>query len=243
MFNTNPEITARRLMKHLIPAVLVAFTSLIAPASAQSPVVVELFTSQGCAACPPADKLIYELTKRDDVIPLALHVDYWDYIGWKDEFGNPAYSDRQRGYASEGGRRSVYTPQMIINGTTDIVGARAMDLTKAIAEQSAKPSPVSLKVSRTDDVLAIAATSSQMRENMVVHLVRYQPERTSAIKRGENAGKTLVFANVVEDWKILQEWDGIMPLDLEMPVTGPEPLVVMIQQGRFGAILAAEQIR
>lgn len=239
MFGKRP----RRLMKKLIPSVLVAFTALFLPASAQSPVVVELFTSQGCAACPPADELIYELTKRDDVIPLALHVDYWDYIGWKDEFGNPAYSDRQRGYAREGGRRSVYTPQMIVNGETDIVGARAMELTKAIADHSKKPSPVSLRISREGNVVTIAATSTQMRKNMVVHLVRYQPERTSSILRGENAGKTLVYANVVQDWKILQEWDGIMPLDLEMPVTGPEPLAVVIQQGRFGPILAAEQIK
>ena len=81
-------------MKHLIPLAFAAFAAIGAPASAQSPVVVELFTSQGCSSCPPADKLLHELAKRDDVIALALHVDYWDYIGWKDEFADPAYSDR-----------------------------------------------------------------------------------------------------------------------------------------------------
>ena len=87
------------------------------PAIAQDqPVVVELFTSQGCSSCPPADALLHELAARDDVVALAMHVDYWDYIGWKDVFGNPAHSARQRAYAKAGNRRMVYTPQMIVNG-------------------------------------------------------------------------------------------------------------------------------
>lgn len=186
---------------------------------------------------------MHELAKRDDVIALALHVDYWDYIGWKDEFANPAYSDRQRGYAQEGGRRSVYTPQMIINGTTDIVGARPMDLSKAIAEHSATSTPVTLDVSRAGDALTIAASSTQVGTAMLVHLVRYQPARTARITRGENAGHTLEYANVTDDWKILREWDGATDLTLEATVAGDAPLVVMIQEGRHGAILAAAQIK
>jgi len=230
-------------MKYLIPLVMAVFGSVGAPASAQSPVVVELFTSQGCSSCPPADKLIHELAKRDDVIPLALHVDYWDYIGWKDEFASPANSDRQRGYATEAGRRSVYTPQMIINGTTDIVGARPMELSKAIAEHSAVTSPVTLTAERSGDVVRITAKSTKRDTDMLVRMLRYQTERTSRITRGENAGTTSVYANVTEDWQILQQWDGVADLELDAQATGDLPVVVMVQQGQFGAILAAVQIK
>ncbi|WP_299733195.1 thioredoxin family protein [uncultured Tateyamaria sp.] len=230
-------------MKYLIPLVFAVFGTFSAPATAQSPVVVELFTSQGCSSCPPADKLMHELAKRDDVIALALHVDYWDYIGWKDEFANPSYSDRQRGYAMEAGRRSVYTPQMIINGTTDIVGARPMDLSKAISEHQTKASPVTLTAVRSGDVVTIKATSTQPNAEMLVHMVRYQPERTARITRGENAGHTLAYANVTQDWKILQQWDGVTDLELDAQAPGDIPVVVMVQEGRHGAILAAAQIR
>src|SRR6056297_1329329 len=93
-----------------------ALASFTAPALADDPVVVELFTSQGCSSCPPADAMLGELAERDDVIPLALHVDYWDYIGWADIFADPAYTRRQKGYAHATGQRMVYTPQMVIDG-------------------------------------------------------------------------------------------------------------------------------
>ncbi|MEL6315991.1 MAG: DUF1223 domain-containing protein, partial [Pseudomonadota bacterium] len=151
-------------MKHLIPLAFAALTSVgwAAPAAADTPVVVELFTSQGCSSCPPADALLHELAKRDDVIALALHVDYWDYIGWKDEFAHPDYAKRQRGYAIEAGRRSVYTPQMIINGVTDIVGARPMELSKAIAEHAAAPKALDLTLDRAGDVVTISATPTKV---------------------------------------------------------------------------------
>ncbi|MEM6373180.1 MAG: DUF1223 domain-containing protein, partial [Pseudomonadota bacterium] len=181
--------------------------------------------------------------KRDDVIALALHVDYWDYIGWKDEFADPSYSDRQRGYAIEAGRRSVYTPQMIINGTSDIVGARPMELSKAIADHLATPSPVTLTATRSGDAVRIIATSAEVNGEMLVHMVRYQPERTARITRGENAGHTLAYANVTQDWKILQQWDGVTDLDLKAQAPGDIPVVVLVQEGRHGRILAAAQLR
>ena len=230
-------------MKYLIPLVLGVFGALGGPATAQSPVVVELFTSQGCSSCPPADKLMHDLAKRDDVIPLAMHVDYWDYIGWKDEFAVPGNAVRQRGYAALAGRKSVYTPQMIINGTTDIVGARPMELSKAIADHNAQTSPVTLSAQRAGDVVTIKASSTQPGDDMLVQMVRYQPERTSRITRGENAGSTAVYANVTQDWEILQEWDGVTDLELEAQAPGDNPVVVIVQQGRYGAILAATQIR
>ncbi|MBY5934029.1 DUF1223 domain-containing protein [Tateyamaria omphalii] len=230
-------------MKRLIPYALAALSSLVMPAAAQSPVVVELFTSQGCSSCPPADKLMHELAKRDDVIALALHVDYWDYIGWKDEFADPDYAKRQRGYAVAAGRRSVYTPQMIINGQADIVGARPMELSKVISEYAVKTTPVSLVVTKSGDRVRIVAESAEPAGPLVVQMLRYTPERTARITRGENAGHTITYANVTEGWKILQQWDGITDLAIEADAPGDKPLVVLVQQGVDGPILAATQLR
>ncbi|APX10638.1 DUF1223 domain-containing protein [Tateyamaria omphalii] len=230
-------------MKRLIPLVLAAVASLVTPAAAQSPVVVELFTSQGCSSCPPADKLMHELAKRDDVIALALHVDYWDYIGWKDEFADPAYAERQRGYAIAAGRRSVYTPQMIINGQADIVGARPMELSKVISDHSDKMTPITLAVTRSGDQVNITAQSAEPSGPLVVQMLRYTPERTSRITRGENAGHTITYANVTEGWKILQQWDGVTDLAIKADAPGDKPLVVMVQKGVDGPILAAAQIK
>jgi hypothetical protein len=230
-------------MKQLIPYVFAALSVVSVPAMAQSPVVVELFTSQGCSSCPPADKLMHELAKRDDVIALALHVDYWDYIGWEDEFADPSYAERQRGYAISAGRRSVYTPQMIINGVTDIVGARPMELSKAIAEHAANPPVVALQVERDGADVTIAARPGTAKGPLVVQMLRYTPERTTRITRGENAGHTLSYANVTEGWKILAEWDGITPLDLNAVAEGDQPVVILVQQGLHGAIVAAAQIK
>lgn len=230
-------------MTRLIPLVFAALASLVTPAVAQSPVVVELFTSQGCSSCPPADKLMHELAKRDDVIALALHVDYWDYIGWKDEFADPAYAKRQQGYAVEAGRRSVYTPQMIINGQSDIVGARPMELSRIISDYTGKTTPVTLNISRLGERVQIAAQTSAPNGPLVVQMLRYTPERTAHITRGENAGHTISYANVTEDWKILQEWDGVTDLRIEADAPGEKPLVVMVQKGLSGPILAAAQLR
>ncbi len=230
-------------MRRSLVLLLAGWISLTQAALAQSPVVVELFTSQGCSSCPPADALLHELAERDDVIALALHVDYWDYIGWKDEFANPAYAKRQKAYARLGNRRSIYTPQMIVNGTTDIVGTKPMQLSKAIAEHAAKPSPVDVRLARDGDMVEIAATTDQNPGQMVVYALRYTPERTARITRGENAGHTISYANVTEDWSVLGEWDGREPLDLSINAPGDKPVVIIVQAGRNGPILGAARLR
>ena len=230
-------------MQKLIIFIISAFTLVGSPSIAQSPVVVELFTSQGCSSCPPADKLMHDLSKRDDVIALALHVDYWDYLGWKDEFAVPQNAERQRGYARKAGRRSVYTPQMIINGVTDIVGARPMDLSKAIAEHTAKNDSIALNVARSGATITILAEPVETKSLFLVQMVRYTPQRSSTITHGENAGHAISYANVIDDWDVLAEWDGKTALSLEAPDPGSQPFVVIVQQWPYGAIVGAVQVK
>ena len=206
------------------------------------PVVVELFTSQGCSSCPAADAILAELAGREDVIPIALHVDYWDYIGWEDPFGNPAHAERQRAYASRAGRRSIYTPEMIVNGQTDIVGAKPMALSKAIAEHAKDPSPVALSVSRGGGLVKISAPAVGQPREMVVHLVRILPPQTSKITRGENRGKTITYTSVAQDWTVLGGWDGTGPLSIEAEAAHHDPAVVLVQEAPAGPILAAARV-
>ncbi len=211
---------------------------------AGSPVVVELFTSQGCSSCPPADAILHELAEREDVIALALHVDYWDYIGWKDTFADPAYAERQRGYARVAGRRSIYTPQMIVNGQTSVVGARAMQIADAIRMHAAAESPVSVALERDEDVLSIKAHKSDAVSGpLFVHMLRYAPRSDAKITRGENAGRSLTYANVARDWQVLHEWHSDDALALTSPISGDAPVVILVQSGAHGAILGAARLR
>ncbi|MEW9921440.1 DUF1223 domain-containing protein [Marimonas sp. MJW-29] len=232
-------------MKHITIALIAAVIGLAAPLRAQdTPVVVELFTSQGCSSCPPADAMLHELAARDDVIALALHVDYWDYIGWADPFGNPRHADRQRAYAARGNRNSVYTPEMIVGGVTDIVGAKPMKLSKAITDHARQSAGASLSLAREGDSLRIEAMPlGQIEAPVTVHMLRYTPLASTKIKRGENAGKTLDYANIVEGWTVLGEWDGTGPLEMTAEVTGDKPVVVILQHDRVGPIVAAARLR
>jgi hypothetical protein len=225
-------------------AALSAFT-FVAPAAAQdNPVVVELYTSQGCSSCPPADAMLHELADRDDVIALALHVDYWDYIGWKDLFGNPAHAVRQRAYAAAGQRRTIYTPEMVVQGQTDIVGAKATALAKAISVHAQAAQSVDLDITRKgSDVTIYAQALAAVTGPMTVQMLRYTPRQVTKIKRGENAGKTIEYANVVDALQVLGTWDGTTPLNMSANAAGDQPVVVIIQAQNTGPILAAARLK
>lgn len=214
------------------------------------PVVVELYTSQGCSSCPPADALLKELTDRDDVIALALHVDYWDYLGWKDPFGKPEFSARQKSYAIAAGERTVYTPQMIIAGREALIGPQEAALDTAIARESDAHPEVDLKITGEGDHYEIALSPVDKLETpAMVQLVRYKPSATVDILRGENAGRTVTYKNIVTSLTGIAEWDGRAPVTLSVDLDGDAPAVVIVQESRPskngplpGPILAAGQL-
>lgn len=225
-------------------AIAALWLSLASPLAADTaPVVVELYTSQGCSSCPPADDYFHrELAGREDVIALAFHVDYWDYIGWKDIHADPAYTQRQHSYARAAGHRSVYTPQMIVNGKDHVVGAHPDKVEGFIKTHKKSAAPVELSISRDGNQLRIKATATQPKP-MQVHVIRYKQAEKVSIKRGENAGRVLTYANIVSEWKTVKDWNGRSALSTNVRVKGDAPIVVLIQSENGGPIETAARIK
>lgn len=215
--------------------------------SAQAnPVVVELYTSQGCSSCPPADDFLAELAARPDVIPLALHVDYWDYIGWEDSFAQPRFTARQKAYARAVKSRTIYTPQMIVDGVARVEGNDPAAVDAAIREAMARPAQVVLTATRQGQMLQVRATGRPGAlpavPPMVLQLIRLLPEQTVEIARGENAGQTVTYRNIVTSWEPVAEWAGDAPLDLALPMAGEGPVVLILQQQGPAEIVAAAEL-
>ncbi len=218
---------------------------LLAPvaAHAENPVVVELYTSQGCSSCPPADQLLSRIADNDNVIALALHVDYWDYLGWKDAFANSVFSDRQRLYARQWHERSVYTPQMVVQGVNYMVGSRGDEIQRQIMQAEAHDDVVSVSASNQGAGIRIelAPIGGAVLE-ADIQLVRYSEGETVMIERGENAGKTIDYVNIVQDWQILGRWDGKGPAVVNVPSAEAGTYVVIIQAPGPGLIYAAVRL-
>lgn len=229
-------------------ALIAIFAALLAgPALGGSrdgqPVLVELFTSQGCSSCPPADAFMRQLAVRDDVIALALHVDYWDYI-FDDTFGKAAHTDRQYGYAEAAGRRMVYTPQMIIDGREDVVGNRPRDVNALIERHRATPRTVALTLRREGDKIDISARALVAGQGpLVVEMARFIPQQDVMIDHGENAGHTYRYVNIVTDMQRLGRWDGAGPLAMQVAAPGDAPVAVIVQHPGYGPVEAAAVLR
>lgn len=240
------------------------------PAAAPNPVVLELYTAQGCAACPPADEMLAALAAREDVIALALHVDYWDYIGWADVFADPEHAERQKRYARRHGHSTIYTPQVVINGTDVLEGFRVVQVMEQIERHRAQPPRVALTLARDEaglmqiraEVIAGAdedpgpllasravtrglamAAEAEGPAPHDVQLVRYLPRQQVEITGGENAGLTADYVNIVTSWQTIGTWDLRAPLDLSVPAEGEGPAVVILQEPRQGPIVAAARLR
>lgn len=220
---------------------IVSLAALVQPAVADSvnarpKAVVELFTSQGCAQCPPADALLTSLAEEGDVVALAYHVDYWDYIGWEDTFGSEDFSDRQRAYAKSWGSSRIYTPQMVVNGAKGVVGSRRGEVHGAI---DAATLPLPVEVRRDGDMLKVSIPPNTSLDDAVVWMVTYLGRADVSIGHGENAGKSMVYTQVVTSRQALGMWEGKTGAALKLPL--PEILAddstgiaVIVQQERNG---------
>lgn len=206
-------------------------------------VVVELYTSQGCSSCPPADEFLSMLAMDPSIMPLALHVDYWDYIGWADKFASPKFTERQKAYASVAGTRTIYTPQFIVGGLDRVEGNNPDQTGELIRKHMDAAKDIGLKLDRQGNTLTIHAdASTTLGSNATIQLVRYKVSEAVDIERGENAGKTITYHNIVKSWQDIGSWTGAEPLDLQANIKGDEPIVVIVQQDGPAYIVAAAKL-
>jgi hypothetical protein len=232
---------------------LVALVAAAVPAAADpTKAVIELFTSQGCSSCPPADKLLGEYAQRGDVLALSYNVDYWDYLGWKDTLASHDNSERQRAYATSRGDRQVYTPQVVVDGREHVVGSNKDAIDTAILRNAPVGLPVPITMTATADATTvnIGAAPPGATEKGTIWLVMFDRTVTVPVERGENAGKTITYHNTVRKMRPIAMWKGkAMSVDLpksELTQAGVRSCAVLLQvegaEGLPGAILGAAAI-
>jgi hypothetical protein len=213
--------------------------------SVPAPMVVELFTSEGCSSCRPADALMGELAQRQYVLPLSFHVDYWDYIGWKDRFADPLYTRRQYAYAKAQGSSMVYTPQMIVAGAIDVVGSDRKAVEKALKVAYTRNAMYRIHVMREDDGRIVAQfPDAPIGVPATVWLVTYQKSAQSHVKAGENAGHDLMTFNVVRSLQKVGMWYGKateleLKLDQAAKDNSPDACALIANQAGNGPVVAA----
>jgi hypothetical protein len=229
-------------MRHirLTSFAVIATLAGLAPSAvrAEPRAVVELFTSQGCSSCPAADKLLGELARDPSLVVLSLSVDYWDYLGWKDTLADPRHTSRQRAYARERGDRQVYTPQVVVNGSTHALGSDKGAIEHAVTQSrhntSALTLPLTLK--KTDDKLTVSIPAgTEERRSGEVWACAIAKAVPVMVERGENRGRTVTYHNVVRRWVKLGDWTGkaetlTLPL-ADLTRDGADAVAVLVQGG------------
>ncbi|MGI6244914.1 MAG: DUF1223 domain-containing protein [Pseudochelatococcus sp.] len=211
-----------------------------APAG-QTRAVVELFTSQGCASCPPADLLMCDYARDASVVVLTLPVTCWDYLGWRDTLANEKFTKRQRIYAKLRGARRIYTPQAIVNGVAHVIGSDDTALRKALHTQSVAsraPLPIAVLIARKDGGfrVTITPTAEVSREPATVVLAPFYRERTVRVEGGENNGRELHYFNVVRDLVPLASLAAQPHQTLDLPTPdampdGTDGFAILVQSG------------
>ena len=213
------------------------------PAEAAGPVVVELFTSQGCSSCPPADAYLRELADRPDVLALAFHVDYWNYIGWTDPFATRWATQRQRNYGKSLGQRYVYTPEMVVAGAAHEIGSERAAVERLITAHRADPGPNVTLSRREDGSVALSVAASATAAPATLWLVRFDREHETKVARGENGGRTLRNVRVVRAIDEIGTWSGdALELTLaqeRLRGAGDGGCAVLVQAADAGPILGA----
>ncbi len=228
----------KRFIIATLPFVMSCLAGISGAGAETRPVVVELFTSQGCSSCPPADAVLAELAQRNDVIALGFHIDYWDNLGWKDSLSAPGSTARQRAYAAQFGKKEIYTPQAVIDGRVQLIGSHRDAVLQAVAQaQPQAVAPVTFASGGRSVLIGAASNGAEKGEGKVI-LVRFIRSRSTPVRRGENAGSMAVDANGVETFKTIAEWTG---QKLDLPVEPPDAgygLAILVQADD-GRILGA----
>ncbi|MFL5298031.1 MAG: DUF1223 domain-containing protein [Phenylobacterium sp.] len=213
------------------------------PAAPKTPVVVELFTAQGCASCGEANAFVAKLADRPGVLPLTFDVDYWDYLGWPDTFAKPEFAERQKAYVSKLALREPYTPQVVVDGQAEAPGAKAERVDRLVREAAKAPrTPPEIRFANGRVYVGSARPPKGGGE---VWLVRYDPRSQDvAVKSGDNKGQTIAAKNVVRDVVRLGAWRG-RPVAFKLPAPAEEMLktVVLLQGAHGGRVLGVGQPR
>jgi hypothetical protein len=217
--------------------------------------VVELFTSQGCSSCPPAGRILAGLSEDAGIVALAYHVDYWDYIGWSDVHGSRENTERQRAYAKELGKSGIYTPQVVVNGRSDVIGSREAEIRAALAKTALADDGPLVTLSVDGKRLRVGVENGGAAaggRSAVLMLVTFTDTASTTVERGENKGLTLIDRHAVRDWRILGMGTE-KPMETEIPLASLRPegvgrigcaaiLQTVTEGGRPGEILAAAAI-
>jgi hypothetical protein len=203
--------------------------------SVASPVVIELFTSQGCSSCPPADALLTELARRPEVVALAWHVDYWNHLGWLDPYASSEWTKRQRRYAHLL-NDEVYTPALVVNGARMVVGSDRSAVQAAMAE--AHSFPVGVELRRSEH--GLAAWIGPRPDAAIVSLLIYDASHATGVRAGENAGRKLWEAHIVRSASIIEPGDATA---VSLPDIGLDQGAVLLVQNRDWVVLGAAQVR
>lgn len=204
--------------------------------------VVELFTSQGCSSCPPADEILRGLSKKDNVFPLSFHVTYWNRLGWKDSFSQKIFDERQYEYGSRFALNGVYTPQVVINGKAEMVGSRETQIGKKIDEMLTNSSPFSITLSKKikDKSLIINYKINKLAKDYDLNIALVESGIATKIQHGENEGRTLKHDNVVRYFRTLkmsENTEGVV--ELPFVLVEKQAIVVYLQEQKLGKIVAA----
>ena len=240
-----------KLVAALLTMVLIGVADVAWADDSNAPVVVELFTSEGCSSCPPADALLFDLRARKNVIALAFHVDYWDYLGWKDRFARHDFTTRQRAYARALGSPMVYTPQLVVDGEMHVVGSNRGAVDAAIAQARATNAhmvDVGLDWTANHSLVISIPAADRPVNDATIWFVRYERGAETQVTAGENAGRLLKHANIVDELAAIGMWDG-QPLSITLPweaiAEGSDQqfgCAILIQPEGLGPILGAREI-
>lgn len=242
------------LSKTLRAGCLAAFGALLlwqgTAQAGEQPVLVELFTSQGCSSCPSADQILGDLQKRDDVVALSFSIDYWDYTGWRDTLATHENTLHQQAYEKVLASHRVYTPQMVIDGARDVVGNQRKDVLAAIDQRlnETRGKRVPIAISQNGDELQVRiGTTPGARQSATVWLAHTLSSRTVNVTKGENTGRVMTYHNIVRSFAAVGKWSGDV-VTLELPAQGEQGeitdgVAVWVQAGGMGPVLGAAQIR